>query len=40
MIEKALAEKNPVTAMFECPETLKVLPDIAASDKALADNRS
>lgn len=37
MIEKALAEKNSVTAMFECPETLKVLSDVATGDKALAD---
>jgi len=37
MIEKALAEHNSTTAMFECPETLKVLSDVAAGDKALAD---
>ncbi len=37
MIEKALAEHNSTTAMFECPETMKVLPDVAAGDKALAD---
>jgi hypothetical protein len=36
MIQKALAEKNSVTAMFECPETLKVMADLEKGDKALA----
>jgi hypothetical protein len=37
MLEKALAEAKMTTAMFECPETLKVVDEVAKSDKALAD---
>lgn len=37
MLEKALAEAKMTTAMFECPETMKVVDEVAKSDKALAD---
>lgn len=37
IIEKALADKNSTNAMFECPETMKVIDEVGKSDKALAD---